>query len=127
MYASNFAALFEMDISESSASSSSPGAITSSDCVQLLASLESIDKKLSEVLVKCEAILLMTEDIDESDEETSTKSPEVKKKKLTHTPGQIPYGYARTAPYAYRNSLNHSRSDFGPNPSFGPMRNPYFQ
>lgn len=83
MYASNFAALFEMDISESSASSSSPGAITSSDCLQLLASLESIDKKLSEVLVKCEAILLMTEDIDESDEETSTKSPEVKKKK-TH-------------------------------------------
>lgn len=72
-----------MDISESSASSSSPGAITSSDCLQLLASLESIDKKLSEVLVKCEAILLMTEDIDESDEETSTKSPEVKKKK-TH-------------------------------------------
>lgn len=116
-----------MDTEVCPSSSSSSISVSSDEISHLLKSLDAIDKKLAEVLDKCASILSMTEEIETDDEDELSKSPEKKKKKLTSTPGQIPFGYTRPAPYAFRSSLNRSRADFGPHPSFGPMRNPYYQ
>lgn len=104
--------------------------VPSDNLASILASLESIQKSFDLVLQRLD-------ELDDECEECASDVPvgvnpvpsrfsnssSVFGSKLSSTNGQIPY--SRPFPYS------RARTDFGPNPSFGPMafprKNPYFQ
>lgn len=116
---------------------------------ELITLLNVIDKKLTESMEKISSTLEKLDEIEDMSDSDDGKDEDVladdevtvipAKKTLTKSPGQLkPFGYTRTRggfnPQfgSYQNHpLRKSKTDFGPNPSFGPMAypryNPYFQ